>query len=254
MPNPTFTPSFTHGKLAQFFMDIADLSPYLNSVDTSRSMDTAETSAFGTNAKTYIAGQADATLSVAGMFDGSPLAVGPIFEQFIGSTANTTVSFPVTFTQSGALTVGKPARLGVAKQTSFSISSPVGDVVSVKGEVQLDGGSHWGKVLNTTAPVSALVTGTATDWGTDVPTWTGGGEANLHVTANTRNTATAVKLQHSTDNSVWVDLGPTQNVSAGQTVALNWVLSGSINRYVRAVITPTAGTGTITAVVAFART
>jgi hypothetical protein len=55
------------------------------------------------------------------------------------------------------------------------------------------------------------------------------------------------------DNSVWVDLAPTLTVNATTTQASRLDITGTVNRYVRVVATPVAGTGTITALVAIAR-
>jgi len=66
--------TFRHGKLTVLKIDdengdLQDLSDALRSVDFPETVDKAETSAFGTGAKTYVPGMTDAQLSCSGMFD-----------------------------------------------------------------------------------------------------------------------------------------------------------------------------------------
>ena len=67
-------PTFRHGKSTVFKVDnsggsLTDISNTLTDVSFPRSVDTAETSAFGDSAKTYIVGLSDATVSVSGNYD-----------------------------------------------------------------------------------------------------------------------------------------------------------------------------------------
>ena len=60
--------SFVHGSGARVYVNGFDLSSMLNSVSSSFSADTHETTCFGATAKSYIAGLEDATLSAEGLF------------------------------------------------------------------------------------------------------------------------------------------------------------------------------------------
>ena len=67
-------PTFRHGKSTVFKVDnnagtLTDISNTLTDVSFPQSVDTAETSAFGSSAKSYVVGLSDATLSVSGNFD-----------------------------------------------------------------------------------------------------------------------------------------------------------------------------------------
>ena len=79
------------------------------------------------------------------------------------------------------------------------------------------------------------------------------GEYLLHVTANDRSATVDVKIQHSTDDSVWADLITFTQVGVGAETAEAKTVSGTVNRYVRAARTVAAGTGSITYAVGFAR-
>lgn len=251
--------TFRHGKSTALYLDSLDASPYFNAADSGRTMGTAEVTAFGAQGKAFIAGLEDASFTASGFFDGD---VGKIDDR-LNILTTSGAPYPATYCPDGGAVIGRLCRVLDLINTSVAASSPVAAATALKLTAQVNGGGDWGKVLNDAAVISATVPGTTVDWGVTGAS-AAGGQMNLHVTANTRSTTTAVKIQHSTDNSVWTDLtGATQTVPVGQAVdathpfgapiayAIN--VAGTVNRYLRAVITPTAGTGTITAVVAFAR-
>ena len=72
-------PTFAHGKNVNVFLNEFDFSTYFNSVSASTSVDTAETSAFGTSAKSYIVGHRDGTISLSGMFEATALVGTDVF-------------------------------------------------------------------------------------------------------------------------------------------------------------------------------
>lgn len=252
--------TFRHGKSTALFLDSLDASPYFNTADSGRSIGTSEVTAFGAQAKAYIAAVEDAVFSASGFFDGD---VGKIDDR-LNILTNAAAAYPATYCPDGGAVVGRLCRVLDLINTNIGASSPVASATALKLSAQVTGGADWGRVLNDQAQnTGTTLTGASVDWGVGGAS-TVGGQVNIHVTYNTRSTTTAVKLQHSTDNSVWTDLtGTAQTVPAGQAVdathpfgapiayALN--IGGTVNRYLRAVITPTAGTGAISAVVAFAR-
>lgn len=134
-------PAFSHGKLAKISIDnaagtLVDCSNVSNSVDFPLSQDTAETSAFGTSAKTYVAGQNDQTISVAGLFD--PTFDAQISAVIAGQANGTIASSTIEYGPQGNAT-GKVKYTGEFIFTSYSTSAGVGDVVSFKLEGQRTG-------------------------------------------------------------------------------------------------------------------
>ena len=128
-------PTFVHGKSTNFQLDdtsgtIRDISNTVTSVDLPETLDTAETTAFGSSAKSYIVGLTDATISVSGIWDATVdgyIAGGaePASRSFVFGPAGSTVS-NVKYS-------------GEAIVTSFSISNPVGDVVTYSLDLQVTG-------------------------------------------------------------------------------------------------------------------
>ena len=238
--------SFRHGKNTAVLVQQYNISSYLNEVSSSQSIETAETSTFGTAAKTYVAGQNDATISFSGLYDGAANAIAEIFEAIIDNDSTPVI----TICPDGGLTVGSKATLAQAKQTSYEISAPVTDVVSLSGEFQVTDGMRGGVILagnaaNTTSTNGASVDGAASS--------SLGARANLHVTANTRNANTVIKVQHSADNSTWADLITFTTVAATTRTSQTATATGTVNRYLRATSTISSGTGSITYTVSLSR-
>jgi cystathionine beta-lyase family protein involved in aluminum resistance len=234
-----------HGKDSKFLLGKYDISAYLNEVTPSMSIETAETSTFSGNAKTYITGQNDGTISLKGLFDGDATAISAVFEDII----NNDLTPAVTLAYDGGLIEGRRCTLAIGKQTAYEVGAPVSDVVSLSGELQVTNGLRQG-ILLVSAAQSASTLGTAFD---NAALTSLGATANLHVTANTRNTASTIKVQHSVDNSTWVDLITFTSVGSTIITSESIAVSGTINRYLRANTTLTAGTGSITLTISIAR-
>jgi hypothetical protein len=237
---------YRHGRSTDVILGKYDISRYLNEASASMSLETAETSTFGTSAKTYIMGMNDATVSLSGLFDGDVNAVNAVFEDIINN--DLTPAFTISY--DGGLGIGNSCSLGVAKQTSYEISAPVSDVVSVSGEFQVTGGIRQGRIILGESVQTSSTLSASVDNATSSSI---GLTANLHVTANTRNTASTIKIQHSADNSTWVDLITFAVVGSSTITSENLSVSGTVNRYLRANTTLTAGTGSITLTISAAR-
>tara|TARA_R100001460_G_scaffold107800_1_gene157149 strand:+ start:2989 stop:3399 length:411 start_codon:yes stop_codon:yes gene_type:complete len=128
--------AFVHGKDSKFKLDnaggsLTDISTYINSIDFPQTADVAETTTLGDGSKTYIVGLKDSTLSVAGLWDATADA---IFGAVVGQSA--TLSFEYSPEGTGS---GKIKYTGEAILTSYSKSSPVGDVVSYSADMQVSG-------------------------------------------------------------------------------------------------------------------
>ena len=128
-------PTFHHGKATHFELDDTggtsrDVSNVLVSVDFPEIIETAETTAFGATSKSYIVGLRDATISVSGIWDatvdGYIIGTEPATRTFIFGPAGNTSGY-VKYT-------------GECILTNYSVSSPVGDVVTFSLDLQCTGG------------------------------------------------------------------------------------------------------------------
>jgi hypothetical protein len=239
--------AFIHGKSSQVLHGAYNLGAFLNDASASADVEVAETTSFGSSAKTYLVGLRDGTVSASGMFDGAAGAVDEVLSASIGSDTLA----PVTIGYNGT-TLGNRVTILKAKTTSYEVSTPVGDVVAVSYSAQADGGLDQGVSLAALASVSATTTGSSHD---NSASSANGGVAQLHVTVNTRDADATIKIQHSADDSTFADLA-TFTVVATTVVTSERVIVASgttVNRYLRAVNTLSAGTGSITYQVSFAR-
>ena len=214
--------AFVHGKSTKVFFNTTDFSSYLTNVDMSKTSDIAETTTFGNDNKTYVAGEKDGTLSMAGLFDATGDA---LVQPFVGATSNTNIIIGVD-----TLSATKQVSFTAGKFTEYGISDPVGDVVGIAMSVQSDNGLYVGNVLEN-ATVTATGSGTARDNSTST---SNGGGAFLLVTAKSGTSPTLdAKITHSADNSTYADL-VTFTQATDTTSEIKRVAEGTtINRYLK---------------------
>ena len=128
-------PTFVHGKSVDFELDepsgrSRSISDTLNSVDFPEVTETADTTAFGSSSRSFIVGLESATISISGLWDATvdgyiKGGTEPASRSFIYGPAGSTSS-NVKYT-------------GEAILTNYSISSPVGDVVTYSCDLQVTG-------------------------------------------------------------------------------------------------------------------
>lgn len=131
---------------------------------------------------------------------------------------------------------------------SYDVLSSVGALTKANTEYSTTGRLDNGVILQVHTALTATTTGTGVDNATSSAN---GGAAYLQVTAYSGFTSVACKVQHSTDNSVWADLATFTSVTASP-VAERVAYAGTINRYLRSVVTVT-GTGSITVFIGASR-
>ena len=127
-------PTFAHGKSTDFALDDTggtsrSLANTLTDVSFPQSIDTAETTAFGSTNKSYIVGLKDTTISVSGIWDAT-------VDGYISGTEPASRSF--IYGPAGS-TGGNVKYTGEAIMTNYSVSNPVGDVVTYSLDLQITG-------------------------------------------------------------------------------------------------------------------
>ena len=128
--------AFVQGSDSSFKLDnasgsLTDISTYVNNVDFPETADVAETSTLGASNKTYIVGLKDATISLGGLFDAT---VDAILGAVVGQSATLSFEYSPEGTASG-----KVKYTGECILTSYTLSSPVGDVVGFSADLQVSG-------------------------------------------------------------------------------------------------------------------
>jgi predicted secreted protein len=127
-------PTFAHGKSTDFALDDTggtsrSLANTLTDVSFPQSIDTAETTAFGSTNKSYIVGLKDTTISVSGLWDAT-------IDGYLSGTEPASRSF--IYGPAGS-TGGNVKYTGEAIMTNYSVSNPVGDVVTFSVDLQVTG-------------------------------------------------------------------------------------------------------------------
>ncbi len=127
-------PTFAHGKSTDFAIDDTggssrNISDTLTDVSFPQTIDTAETTAFGSSNKSYIVGLKDTTISVSGIWDAT-------VDGYISGTEPASRSF--IYGPAGT-TSGNVKYTGEAIMTNYAVSNPVGDVVTFSIDLQVTG-------------------------------------------------------------------------------------------------------------------
>lgn len=234
--------AFVHGKSGRLLLDSLALSGYLKGWEHSTEREMADVTVEGDGGHKFLSGLDNGSLSLDGVWDSTAAATG---QDATLDTARGASSASLITAGPEGFAVGKRVIAISARESNYAAASPVGDAVTFAASWASEGQVDVGVALHDLTAETATGNGTSVD---NTASSAGGGVANLHVTAFTGTTAT-VKVQHSTDNSVWVDL--ITFTAATATTAERKEVTGTVNRYVRATWTFT-GTS-FTFAVAFAR-
>ena len=129
-------PTFRHGKSTVFKVDnsggtLTDISNTLTDVTFPQTVETAETTSFGSSAKSYIVGLTDSTVSISGTYDAT---VDAHLAAILGQAASVTFEYGPEGSTSTYVKYS-----GEAYLTSYEKSGSVGDAVKFSAEFQVTG-------------------------------------------------------------------------------------------------------------------
>lgn len=165
------------------------------------------------------------------------------------SAAFTTGSSVIVTGSPEVLTVGSPAYLMDAIESEYSINTPLGQLITVSTTVRSNNGLNFGEWLFSAAVDDTTTNGASQDNGAAT---SNGGLFHVHVQNPDEISGDDVILQHSDDDSIWVDLATVTLTGAANEALSATVAAGTtVERYVR--VSATATGGEITFQAAFAR-
>ena len=200
----------------QIMVNGANLSRFLRSIDTSSSIGEHDNTGLDATAQSFLPGLPTATLSAEGFFAGGLRETDAIFSAAFGGASIWNWS-DFGFT---------------ALQTEHSTDSPADGLVAISVSAQSNVARERVLTIAPLAVRAATGNGTAFD---NAAATTRGGVGYLQNLST--STSLAVRIQHSVDNSVWVDLLTfTTAVAPG---AQRLAVTGTVNRWVRATWTIT---------------
>lgn len=234
--------TFGHGKDSRLFLNETHQSGQIQSWTVEGGREFADVTVLTDGGMRWLPGQMVGKLTVNGLLDST---AGSLHQETIASL-DTTAGLLWTVFPSGP-TIGQPAFIAASSGEGYSLESTLTDAVKLTIEAQPDDTIGWGVSLHAHSAETADANGTAVD---NAAASSAGGIASLHVTAFSGLTNAVIKVQHSTNNSVWSDLA-TFTTATGVTSQRSAV-TGTVNRYLRSIVDVT-GTGSVTYVCAFAR-
>ena len=128
------TPTFTHGLNAFLMLNAVNLSGWTDAWDFDQKADTADTSAMGSVAHSYLPGLKDGDISGTGLFDGQAAAIDATLFAILG----TIQTFEVR-ANSAARSVTNPGYTGSMIITDYKIGAKISDNVVVSFSAKVTG-------------------------------------------------------------------------------------------------------------------
>lgn len=239
-------PTFRHGKNVKVYVDEYDFSSYFNDVSASTTIETAETTSFGSSAKEYIPGLKDGSVSLGGLFEST---AGEGTDSYFDTVLGGTTKQKVIVAEEGHA-LGNRAVMLESDSTSYEVSATISDVVQANAEFQSSEGIEHGVILSSGSAISA--SGSENSVSNDGAT-ANGGVGFVSVPTNTRNGNVNITIQHSADGLTFTDLITFAAVSSATKASERVEVTGTIAKYLRVSYTVAGSTGSATPIVAFSR-
>jgi len=252
--------AFVHGKDTTVLYDASDLSQFFTDINSSRTVETNQCTAFGASSHSYIVGLQDGTASASGYLDlTASTGVDVILQATLGDQSSDAVSDGHLMILNKTQAVSDNVQIMRCDTTNYSITTPVADVASISADFQSSEGIKAAQLLNisTADRTPADSGGTYLSSAIDVggASSSTGAIAQLHVVTNAIAATTVIKIRHSASSSgTYADLvtfstvGSTATVSERKSVATG----STINRYMK-VQAVTSGSNAINFALAIAR-
>ncbi len=225
---------------SKLYVNQFDLSTYSTDVSIGGGRGLNEITTFGSSGATFHPTNQTESLSWSGFYDTTATS-GP--DAVLGALRTSSTAAVVSYFPAGDTIeyIGEGIPEGFVN--TYEIGSSVGSVVTATSTIDA-GNRHRTKVAAPYATVTATTTGTSID---DAAGTTSGIRWFYHVFA--LSGTWTLKLQHSSNNSTWVDLVVSSVSAIGAYSAES---TGTFNRYVRSNAT-LSGSGSITYGISYTR-
>lgn len=234
--------SRTHAQSSRVLLNSSHVSGDITGYRLSHRRILSEVTSLLSDGEQFLPGQIGGALGLDGLFNSGAGNLTDV----IDLAAPNAAGLLATVLPDG-LTVGAIAFLAQAHVASRAVDGAVKDAVKMTIEGTPEDGVDFGVLLHALTAETADGNASSID---NAASSTGGGLANLHVTAFSGLTSISIRVQHSADNSSWSDLVTFTSVTA--TTWERKTVTGTVNRYIRAWWDVT-GTGSCTFALAFAR-
>lgn len=222
------------------FVNGFDLSETLKSIEETADVNMLDNTNFtNTGAKTFQPGLNERRVSGEGYFAYNSSDDGFSIDKLYSDAFDSSATRLLTYCTEGAVTVGDIAVMMNTKQASYSVNQIPGELIMVNFEAVASAATGLNPYARGVWLMSQTVTGAVNGSTYDNAAGSTGYLAQIHNT-NADGTAT-VKVQHSTNGTVWADLIDF-GAFAALTADQSFDTAASVNRYVRAIVTAIGGT------------
>lgn len=235
--------AITHGKVTRVYLNGFDMTGILNKAVGDFKQDIFPTPVFGMDSRPKIYGNEDGEVKLEGWLDNA-LDTATVLDDAMQAAAGSVVCYLPDGPDFGA---SAHCAMGhAAEYVESSDDAPN----KVSASFESTTGLELTKVL---VPLGAITTTTDGTTHDGAAASANGGVGFLQITDYTGLTSVTVKIQHSTDDSIWADLATFTAVTAANASERIEVAAGTtVHRYTRAVVT-CAGAGSANVFAAFGR-
>lgn len=233
--------SFAHSKSSRIFVNERHASGQITGYTVTHNRQYGAGTTILDDGEKFVPGLMTGALALRGLFDSAQY----INTEVIAALGNGVDNGLLVTVCPDATTLGQPAAFCPADPEGYEVAAAVAESVTFAVDTVPDAMVDMGFVLHDHTAETVDANGTSVDRTAGT---TNGAAASLHVTAFSGLTNAVIKVQHSTNDSIWSDL-ITFTTATAVTSEFKTV-TGTVNRYVR-VTTDVTGTGSVTFLVAF---
>ncbi len=223
------------GKNISFFANGVNLAGALKSFEPTADVEILDSTVLNSTGafRTYVQGFKNGSLSAEGVWSYDSTNEDEIHNLFTDAFENGTEMIITASLET--LTVGNPAIIMNATEKSFSINPALGQLIMVSAEFQSNNAVNFGVWMFNASVDTETVNGTSID---NAVSSANGGILHVQTQQAGGTKLVDVKIQHSTNGTVWVDLAIIAQFDGANAARSAVVAAGTtVNRYTRVVAT-----------------
>lgn len=243
-------PSFIHGKSARILLNEYDISAFLNEISPSGGIDIVDMTTFGFDDHVSAPGLGSGQIDAMGFFS---TTVSPtVFLEQIFAALEGAAVVPLVSAAPNGFGIGQRVYMLQAHQTKHELGVKIDAFTVNKASFLATDGFDFGVSLHDKDVAEVASTNSASV--DNAAQSVNGGVGFFHcIGASGSSPSMVVKIQHSTDNSAWVDLVTFTATGAITKERIVIAAGTTVRRYVRAISTITGSSPSFNYNTSFAR-
>jgi hypothetical protein len=231
-----------HGSSTRLYANGLDISSLFREAEAGRERELVDTTAFGSTAtKHTLAPAASGAVSASGMLEIDETTGVQVVKTMLDAAENNVSGNSIIVCMMRDTTIGDPGFALIGSTQDQRVSFPHTEVAKTTFSSNANR-SLWVSSLHPLAARTSAHNSTALDNGASSAH---GGVGVLTVTALSGTTPVlTAKLQHSVDNTTWVDVATFTSITSAAVAARyasHVVAAGTVNRYTRISVAVTSG-------------